>query len=242
MHLRAALPSSSQYFRGPSFLLSCASSHFSYILVTPNAWSQIGCHQLPGTGASLFTSLFPSVFTGPELAEGNSRSTWVHICDQRCCCCSGAQPRLTLCDHGPQHTGFPCPSLSPILCSNSCSLSWWRHPTISSSVAPFSLLSSIFPASGSFLMSRLFVSGGQSIGVSASVLDWRSYLKIRSVQKKIYLRDEEREREGRIQSPKDIDWAAGSNCTWKHILDFSLMSASKFLADSLEFLFVLLAW
>ena len=53
-----------------------------------------------------------------------------------------------------------------------------------------------FPASGSFLMSWLFASGGQSIGVSASVLDWRSCLKIRSVQKKIYLRDEERERVG----------------------------------------------
>ena len=71
--------------------------------------------------------------------------------------------------HGLQHARLPCPSLSPRVCSNSCPLSRWCHPTISSSGVPFSsyLLSS--PASGSFLMSRLFTSGGQSIGASASV-------------------------------------------------------------------------
>ena len=57
-----------------------------------------------------------------------------------------------------------CPSLSPGVCSNSCPLSQWYHPTISYSVAPLSS----FPASGSFPMSWLFPSGGQSIGVSAS--------------------------------------------------------------------------
>ena len=55
-------------------------------------------------------------------------------------------------------------------CSNSCPLSWWCHPTISSSVAPFSSCSQFFPASGSFPVSWLFTSGGQSIGVSAWVL------------------------------------------------------------------------
>ena len=66
---------------------------------------------------------------------------------------------------GLQHTRLPCPSSSPGACSNSCPLSQWCHPTISSSVA--SCLQS-FPASGSFPMSHLFPSGGQSIGVSAS--------------------------------------------------------------------------
>ena len=64
-------------------------------------------------------------------------------------------------------TRLPCPSPSPGVGSNSCPLSWWCHPTISPSVAPFSCLQS-FPASGSFPVSRLFASGGQSIGASAS--------------------------------------------------------------------------
>ena len=71
--------------------------------------------------------------------------------------------------HGLQHVRFPYPSLSPRVCLNSCPLSWWCHPTISPSVIPFSCLQS-FPASGSFPMSRLFLSSGQSIGASASVL------------------------------------------------------------------------
>ena len=70
--------------------------------------------------------------------------------------------------HGLQHARPPCPSLSPRGCSNSCPLSWRCHPTISSSVTPFSSCLQSFPASGSFLMSRLFTSGGQRIGVSAS--------------------------------------------------------------------------
>ena len=57
---------------------------------------------------------------------------------------------------------------SPRACSNSCPLSWWCHPNISSSVVPFSSCLQFFPASGSFLMSQLFASGGQSIGTSAS--------------------------------------------------------------------------
>ena len=69
--------------------------------------------------------------------------------------------------HGPQHTRPPCPSPTSRGYSNSCSLSWWCYPTISSSAIPFSCLQS-FPASGSFQMSKLFASGGQSIGVSAS--------------------------------------------------------------------------
>ena len=70
--------------------------------------------------------------------------------------------------HGLQHTRPPCPSPTPRAYSNSCSLSQWCHPTISSSVIPFSSCLQSFLASGSFQISQLFTSGGQSIGVSAS--------------------------------------------------------------------------
>ena len=68
----------------------------------------------------------------------------------------------------PQHSRPPCPSPTPGVYPNSCPLSWWCHPAISSSVIPFSSCPQSFPASGSFPMSQLFASGGQSIGVSAS--------------------------------------------------------------------------
>ena len=69
--------------------------------------------------------------------------------------------------HGLQHTRFLCPSVSPRVCLNSL-LSQWCNPPISSSVAPFSSCLQSFPASGYFAMSRLFTSGGQSIGASFS--------------------------------------------------------------------------
>ena len=67
-----------------------------------------------------------------------------------------------------QHTRLPCPSPTPRAYSNSCPLIGWYHPTISSSVIPFSSRLQSFPASGSFSISQFFASGGQSIGVSAS--------------------------------------------------------------------------
>ena len=70
--------------------------------------------------------------------------------------------------HELQDTKLPCPSPSPGVCSDSCSLSQWCHPAMSSSVIPFSSYLQSSPASGSFLMNWLFTSGGQSIGVSAS--------------------------------------------------------------------------
>ena len=73
--------------------------------------------------------------------------------------------------HGLQHTSLPCPSPTPRACPNSCPLTWWRHPTISSSVVPFSSCFQSFPASGSFPMNQFFSSGGQSIRVSASASD-----------------------------------------------------------------------
>ena len=94
--------------------------------------------------------------------------------------------------HGLKHARPPCPSPTPGVYSNSCPLSQWCRPTISSSVVPFSSRLQSFPASGSFPMSQLFGSGGQSIGVSASVsvlpmnsqdwypLGWTSWIFLQS--------------------------------------------------------------
>ena len=83
--------------------------------------------------------------------------------------------------HGLQHARPLCPSPAPRVYSNSCPLSWWCYPTISSSVAPFSSRPQSFPASASFPVIQLFASGCQSIGVSASatilpmnIQDWLS--------------------------------------------------------------------
>ena len=84
--------------------------------------------------------------------------------------------------HEPQHTRPPCPIPTPGAYPNSYPLSQWCHPTISSSVIPLFSYPQSFPASGSFQMSHLFASGGQSIGVSASTWvlpmntqDWFSF-------------------------------------------------------------------
>jgi len=93
--------------------------------------------------------------------------------DQKPCCPSVAKLCPTLCNpvnQGVQHTRLPCPLLSCRVCSNSCQLSQWCHSTVSSSVTPFSSCPQSFPASESFPVSWLIASGGQSIGVSASVL------------------------------------------------------------------------
>ena len=93
--------------------------------------------------------------------------------------------------HELQHTRPPCPSPTPGVHPNPCPSSWWRHPTISSSVIPFSHPQS-FPAPGFFQMSQLFTSGGQSIGVSAStsvlpmntqdrsLLEWTGWISLLS--------------------------------------------------------------
>ena len=70
--------------------------------------------------------------------------------------------------HGMQHARPPCPSPTLVVYWNSCPLSQWSHPTISSSVAPFSSHLQSFPVSVSFQMSQFFISGGHKIGVSAS--------------------------------------------------------------------------
>ena len=100
--------------------------------------------------------------------------------------------------HGLQHTRLPCPSPTPGAYSNSYPSSWWCHPITSSSVVPFSSCLQSFPASGSFQMSRFFTSGGQSIGVSASVsvlpintqdwsprMDWSDLLAVQRTLKSL---------------------------------------------------------
>ena len=94
--------------------------------------------------------------------------------------------------HGPQHTRPPCPSPTPRVYSNSCPLSRWYYPTISSSVIPFSSCLQSFPASGSFQMSQFFTSGGQNIGAPSSTsvlpmniqdwspLGWTSWISLQS--------------------------------------------------------------
>jgi len=93
---------------------------------------------------------------------------------------------------GPRHARPPCPSPTPRVYSNSCPSSQWCHPAISSSVVPFSSCSQSLPESGSFPMSQLFTSGGQSIGVSAlasvlpvntrdwSPLEWTGWISLQS--------------------------------------------------------------
>ena len=95
------------------------------------------------------------------------------------CCCSVTKSCPALQSHGLQHTRLPCSSLSHGVCSNLYPSSWWCHPTISSSVIPFSSHLQSYPASESFQMSQFFASGGQNIVVSASVFpmniqDWFS--------------------------------------------------------------------
>ena len=99
---------------------------------------------------------------------------------------------VSLRPHEPQHARPPCPSPTPGVYPNSCPLSQWCHPTISSSVIPFSSCLQSFPASGSFQMSQPFASGGQSIGVSASAsvlpmhtpdwspLEWTGWISLQS--------------------------------------------------------------
>ena len=94
--------------------------------------------------------------------------------------------------HESKHARAPCPSPTPGVHPNSCPSSWWCHPAISSSVVPFSSCPQSLPASECFLMSQLFASGGQSIGVSASAsvlpkktqdwspLEWTGWISLQS--------------------------------------------------------------
>ena len=99
----------------------------------------------------------------------HSYSTNADISVWQCCCCSVAQSCPTfLQPHELQHTRLPCPLSSLGVCSNSCPLARWCHPTILSSLVPFSSRLQSCPASGSFPMSQFFTSGGQRARASAS--------------------------------------------------------------------------
>ena len=98
----------------------------------------------------------------------------------------------SLLPHGLQHVRPHCPSPTPRVYPNSCPLTWWYHPTISSSIIPFSSFPQSYPASGSFQMSQFFASSDQSIGVSAfasvfpmntqdwSPLGWTGWISLQS--------------------------------------------------------------
>ena len=154
---------------------SCLWSHFP---VTSQEWwkDNIDIWRLPKwlcrSCTVVVTKFLPQLQTllcnaGSKALRATFLLCWPTVC---CCCCSVAQLCLTLWDL--MDARLPCQSLSPRVCLNSCPLSPWCHPTISSSVAPFSSCPQCFPASGSFQMSQLFTSGGQSIGASA----WASVL------------------------------------------------------------------
>ena len=114
------------------------------------------------------------------------------------CFCSFPKSCPNLWPDKLQHARLLCSSLSPWACSNSCSLNQWGHPTISSSVTPFSSCSQSFPASGSFQMSWHFAPGGQSIRASASTpvlpmniqlisfrIDWLDLLAVQGTLKSL---------------------------------------------------------
>ena len=95
------------------------------------------------------------------LPAGISDSSWLTLIYFPYLLFSCSVMSSSLWPHGLQHARLPCPSLSPRACSNSCPLSWWSTPTISSSVTAFSSCPQYFPASGSFQVSWLFTSGAK---------------------------------------------------------------------------------
>ena len=109
-------------------------------------------------------SSWPRDRTWVSRIAGRFFTTWATSSDQFSCLVMSDSLR----PHKLQHARPPCPSPMPGVYSNSCPLSQWCHPTISSSVVPFSSHLQSFPASGSFQMSQFFTSGGQSIGTLAS--------------------------------------------------------------------------
>ena len=138
-------------------LLQSAPGHTASPEVPSGAWA---CRVSLCTSFEL--ALWPGV--GEFLAPGFMNSNITISSIQFSCSVAST----SLCSHGLQHTRLSCPSSSPRDCANS--LSQWCHPTISSSLIPFSSCPQSFPASGSFPMSWLFASGGQITEASASVL------------------------------------------------------------------------
>ena len=134
---------------------------------SPGKNTRAGCH-------AFILGIFPVQGWNPHLLNWQAgvfatrttyRKRWARTKTQTGC--SVSKSCQTLC-HSMQHATLPCPWSSPRVCSNSCPLSWWCHPTISSSLISFSSCLRSFPASGSFPVSQLFASGGKSVRASAS--------------------------------------------------------------------------
>ena len=136
-------------------------------------WSQFpGERLVQASGMLVAPFLKDSVlfrYCRTELRGKNREPSWLY---PDLCASSVQFSRSVVSDslrpHGRQHARLPCPAPTPRAYSNSCPLSWWCHPTISSSIISISSHLQSFPASGSFQMSQLFTLGGQSIGASAS--------------------------------------------------------------------------
>ena len=134
-----------------------------------------------------FKSLTANIAKKEQLWIPGSRNMSAHYCQFSRSVVSGSSR-----PHRLQHTRLPCPSPTPGAYSNLCPSWRWRHPTVSSSVVPFSSHLQSFPASGSLQMRQFFASAGQSIGVSASAsvlpmniqdwfpLGWTSWISLQS--------------------------------------------------------------
>ena len=163
----------------------CVLSHFSYIRLFVTLWTIV--HQVPPSmrfsrqeywsglpcpppGDPPNPGIKPVSLMSPALAGRffTTSTTWEAQHSWSVSQFSRSVVSNCLWPHGLQHARLPCPSPTPGAYSNSCSLSRWCHPTISSSVVPFSSCLQSFPAPGSFPMSQFFASGGQSSGASAS--------------------------------------------------------------------------
>ena len=155
--------------------------------------------------------------------------------------------------HGLQHTRLPWPSLTPTTCSNSRPSSRWCHPSISSSVIPLSSCPQSFPASGSLPVSQFFISGGQSIGVSASAsvlpmniqnwfpLEWTGLISLKSydqprehiIKQKHYFANKGPYSQGCVFSSSHVwmweldhkeGWVLKNSCFWTVVLEETLES------------------
>ena len=131
-------------------------------------------HGMQPAGSSIHATLQARILEWIAILFSRNSLLWRYICQDRKLefhltvqFSSVAQSCPTLCDP-MNHSMPPCPSPTPGVHSNSCPLSRWCHPAISSSVVPFSSCPQSFPVSESFPMSQLFASGGQSIGVATS--------------------------------------------------------------------------
>ena len=131
---------------------------------------QIGLSIFPAYFSFLFFSFFfnfqmDSHWNSEDIVSLHSDLCWAVAVSVQFSC--SVMPD-SLRPHEPQHARLSCQSPTPRVHSNPCPLSQWCHPSILSSVIPISACPQSFPASGSFQMSQLFASGGESIGVSAS--------------------------------------------------------------------------